>query len=129
MLWVITLLLLLKCRFSKSKKLRSVGFEENNANESLGIKDIKKACDKKDNAGLQKALVSWASQRFDKEIFSTQEISNFVPELEPILKNLNAAMYSNKKFDGYAELLKIVINADKIKNKKRSNKQIKGLYE
>ncbi|MGQ4001951.1 BatD family protein [Francisellaceae bacterium CB300] len=128
-LWVITLLLLLKCRFSKSKKLSFVEFEENNTNESLGIKDIKKACNKKDNAGLQKALVSWASQRFDREIFSTLEISNLVPELDSILKNLNAAMYSNKKFDGYAELLKIVINADKLKNKKKYNKQIKGLYE
>ena len=78
---------------------------------------------------LQKALVGWANVKFDKEIFSTLDIAKIVPELKPILKNLNAAMYSNQKFDQYSELLKIVSSVNKTKNKNKSDRKIKGLYE
>jgi hypothetical protein len=128
-LWSITILLLLKCKFSKPKKIRNSESEENDNNTNYSIKDIKKACSKKDNMELQKALVGWANVKFDKEIFSTLDIAKIVPELKPILKNLNAAMYSNQKFDQYSELLKIVSSVNKTKNKNKSDRKIKGLYE
>lgn len=128
-LWTVTLLLLIRCKLSKPKKLKNIELVENSTNDSYSIKDIKRACGKKDNIGLQKALVGWASIRFEKEIFSIIEISRFVPELESILKNLNAAMYSDKKFDQYGELLKIVLSANKAQNNKKSAKLIKGLYD
>jgi hypothetical protein len=128
-LWVITILLLIKCKLSKSNKIKDDELLDNNINNTYSIKDIKKACGKKDNVELQKALVGWASVRFDKEIFSILEVSRLVTELEPILKNLNAAMYSDKKFDQYTELLKMVSSANKGNNKNKSDEQIKGLYD
>ncbi|MFT4694386.1 MAG: hypothetical protein ACI8TE_001300 [Francisella sp.] len=128
-LWVIIILLLIKCKLSKSNKIKDDELLDNNINNSYSIKDIKKACGKKNNVELQKALVGWASIRFDKEIFSTLDIAKIVPELKPILKNLNAAMYSDQKFDQYTELLKIVSSVNKAKNKNQSDEQIKGLYD
>ena len=128
-LWFVTILLLLKCKFSKPKKAKDSDAVENDTNTNYSIKDVKKACSKKDNAELQKALIGWASTKFDKEIFSILNIAEMVPELKPILKNLNAAMYSDKSFDDYAELLKMVVSANKAKNKKKSHEQIKGLYD
>ena len=127
-LWLITSLLLIKCKFYKPKQSESSGSAENNDKDNYGIKDIKKACSKKDDSALQKALISWASIRFDKEIFSILDIGEIVSELKPILRNLNAAMYSDKNFDQYVELIKIVSSANKVKNKNKSIKIIKGLY-
>ena len=127
-LWVITILLLIKCKLSKPKKIKDSELEEGDANQSYGIKDIKKACSKKNNQELQKSLIGWASVRFDKEIFSTLDVAKQVPELKLILNNLNAAMYSDKNFDQYSELLKKVSSANKVKNKNKSIKIIKGLY-
>ena len=127
-LWIITVLLLIKCKLSKLKKVQNSEPVERRANESYSIKDIKKACSKKSNTELQKALIGWASIRFDKEIFSILDIAKLVPELKPILKNLNAAMYSDKNFDQYSELLKIVFSANKVKSKNKSIKIVKGLY-
>ncbi len=125
-LWGMTILLLIKCKISKPNKIKID--ESLDTNNDYSIKDIKKACSKKDNAELQKALVGWASVRFDKQIFSTLDIVEILPELKSILKNLNASMYSNHKFDQYTELLQIVSSANKIK-KNKSDRKIKGLYE
>ena len=128
-LWIVTILLLLKCKLAKPKKPTDSDSVEVDSNENYSIKDIKRACSKKNNAELQKALVGWASVRFDKEVFSTLDVAELVPELKPILKNLNAAMYSDKTFDDYTELLKIVTSANKAKNKNKSDRLIKGLYD
>ncbi|QIV96719.1 oxygen tolerance protein BatD [Allofrancisella inopinata] len=126
-LWFITLLLLLKCKFRKPSyhdNVKSVA-----PRESGSLKEIKKACSNNDNIALQKALINWASLKFDSEIFSLLEIADLMPQLLPLLKNLNAAIYANKSFNQYKELLELVGSVNKKQKTYQSAKLIKGLYE
>ncbi|KEI35165.1 BatD protein [Francisella sp. W12-1067] len=129
-LWFITLLLLLKCKFTKFRKSSyddSVKSVAPKGSESL--KEIKKACSNKDNIALQKALINWASLKFDSEIFSLLDIADLMPQLLPLLKNLNAAIYANKSFNQYKELLELVDSVNKEQKILQSAKLIKDLYE
>lgn len=128
-LWFITLLLLIKCKLSKSKQkeVESAGSSEINIANTSNFKDMKKACNKKDKKALQHALIGWISIKFDKEIFSLLEIAELVPELKSLIFELNASIYAGKEYNQYDELLEAVKNIAKLK-KKNDNKKIKGLY-
>ena len=128
-LWIVTIFLFIRCKFFNPKKPQIKEFIESDSNENYGIKDIKRACSRENNVELQKALVGWASIKFDKEVLSLLEVSELIPELKSILTNLNAAMYSDKTFDQYTELLKEIIRANNSKNKNKTDMLIKGLYD
>lgn len=128
-LWLVTLLLLIKCKLSK--KRHSVINEEslgNQIEDTASLKDIKKAASAKDNVKLQKTIISWANSKTDKQVFSLLEVANIFPELKGILKELNAAIYSDKGFSQYKELLNLITNIGKVK-KQKNKTYIKGLYE
>ena len=131
-LWLITLFLLLRCKFSKQKpstKMENLKSININKKENGKLKDIKKACKLGNNSELQKTLIAWANSEFKIEIFSLLEIVKFVPELESILKKLNSSIYAGKEFDQYDELYNLLSNLDMDKKQKKVKKQIKGLYD
>ncbi|BCD91643.1 hypothetical protein fh0823_17820 [Francisella halioticida] len=127
-LWVLTLILLIKNRYSKKVVKVIDEVESEQAEKIVGLKEIKKACSSKDNIQLQKAIISWANTKSDKHIFSLLEIARVFPELEKILKDLNGAIYAKKDFNQYKELLELIKKVKKVK-KNKSNNLIKELYE
>ncbi|AXA34768.1 BatD family protein [Francisella adeliensis] len=128
-LWVITLLLLLKCKLSKPKQKNNNDSTSNlNTVNQSSFKEVKKACGKKDKVALQQSLIGWASEKYDKEIFSLLEVAELMPEFKALIIGLNASIYADKEFNQYAELLEEIKKVAK-SNKKTDNKKIKGLYE
>lgn len=130
-LWFVTLLLLIRCKFSKPKQIKAINTRASDLGiaNTAGFKEVKNACVKKDQKALQHALIGWASARFDKEIFSLLEIADRIPEIKSLVIGLNASIYAGKEFTQYDELLKKLKEETKNSNKAKSSKTIKGLYE
>ena len=127
-LWVLTLILLIKTRYIKKAVKVVDDLEAEPVDKSTGLKEIKKACSSKDNIELQKAIINWANTKSDKHIFSLLEVARIFPELEQILKDLNGAIYAKKDFNQYKELLELIKEVKKTKKNKSSN-LVKKLYE
>lgn len=128
-LWVLTLMLLIKSRYSKkASKITDESIDSDPLEKTIGLKEIKKACSSKDNTELQKAIISWANTKSDKHIFSLLEVARIFPELEQVLKDLNGAIYAKRDFNHYKELLELIKKVKKIKKNKSGN-LIKELYE
>lgn len=129
LLWMITLGLLLKCKYSSKEKLNSVDKDTDSKNyHTTTLKDIEKACSNKDNIQLQKSIISWTNSKNDRQVFSLLDVINIYPELNDILRSLNAAIYSDKDFDRYKELLSLIKNVSS-DNKDKPAKLIKDLYD
>lgn len=127
-LWMLTLILLIKTRYT-NKAVKVVNdLDAEPVDKSTGLKEIKKACSSKDNIELQKAIISWANTKSDKHIFSLLEVARIFPELEQILKDLNGAIYAKKDFNQYKELLELIKEVKKTKKNKSGN-LVKKLYE
>lgn len=127
-LWLITFMLLIKCKLTrKTKSPRKEALATDDKN-SVNIKDIKKACANKDNIQLQKAIIGWANTKSDKRLFSLLEVVEIFPQLKEQLKSLNASIYAGKSFSNYQELLSLIKSTTK-NTKSKSDTLIKGLYE
>lgn len=127
-LWLITFMLLIKCKLTrKTKSPRKEALATDDKN-SVNIKDIKKACANKDNIQLQKAIIGWANTKSDKRLFSLLEVAEIFPQLKEQLKLLNASIYAGKSFSNYQELLSLIKSTTK-NTKSKSDTLIKGLYE
>ncbi|MBK2259516.1 BatD family protein [Francisella philomiragia] len=127
-LWLITFMLLIKCKLTrKTKSPRKEALATDDKN-SVNIKDIKKACANKDNIQLQKAIIGWANTKSDKQLFSLLEVAEIFPQLKEQLKSLNASIYAGKSFSNYQELLSLIKSTTK-NTKSKSDTLIKGLYE
>ncbi|MEY8673848.1 BatD family protein [Francisella philomiragia] len=127
-LWLITFMLLIKCKLTrKTKSPRKEALATDDKN-SVNIKDIKKACANKDNIQLQKAIIGWANTKSDKRLFSLLEVAEIFPQLKEQLKSLNASIYAGKSFSNYQELLSLIKSTTK-NIKSKSDTLIKGLYE
>ncbi|WP_150467664.1 BatD family protein [Francisella sp. SYW-9] len=127
-LWVLTLILLIKTKYTKRTAKVVDDSELELVEKVVGLKEIKKACSNKDNVELQKAIISWANTRSDKHIFSLLEVARVFPELQQILKDLNGAIYARKDFNQYQELLELIRQIKRTKTKKSKN-LVKELYE
>ncbi|ABO47460.1 BatD family protein [Francisella tularensis] len=127
-LWLITFVLLIKCKVTKKVAKEVIDKQTNLDQKVSGLKEIKKACNKKDNIQLQKAIINWANTHVDKQIFSLLEVAEIFPHLKDILKELNAAIYAVKDFNNYHELLNLIKSTTKV-TKTKSSKLVKGLYE
>ncbi|MEY8767525.1 BatD family protein [Francisella philomiragia] len=127
-LWLITFMLLIKCKLTrKTKSPRKEALATDDKN-SVNIKDIKKACANKDNIQLQKAIIGWANTKSDKRLFSLLEVAEIFPQLKEQLKSLNASIYAGKSFSNYQELLSLIKSTTK-NTKSKSDTLVKGLYE
>ncbi|MBK2356254.1 BatD family protein [Francisella hispaniensis] len=127
-LWLITFILLIKCKITKKITIEAGEKQGDLSQKNTGLKEIKKACNKKDNVQLQRAIIGWANTQVDKQVFSLLEVAEVFPHLKDILKELNAAIYAVKDFNNYHELLNLIKSTTKITKTKSSN-LIKGLYE
>lgn len=127
-LWLITFILLIKCKITKKITVEAGEKQGDLHQKNTGLKEIKKACNKKDNVQLQRAIIGWANTQVDKQVFSLLEVAEVFPHLKDILKELNAAIYAVKDFNNYHELLNLIKSTTKITKTKSSN-LIKGLYE
>ncbi|AEB28053.1 BatD family protein [Francisella hispaniensis] len=127
-LWLITFILLIKCKITKKITIKAGEKQGDLYQKNTGLKEIKKACNKKDNVQLQRAIIGWANTQVDKQVFSLLEVAEVFPHLKDILKELNAAIYAVKDFNNYHELLNLIKSTTKITKTKSSN-LIKGLYE
>ncbi|NDT65355.1 protein BatD, partial [Francisella tularensis subsp. holarctica] len=119
---------LIKCKVTKKVAKEVIDKQTNLDQKVSGLKEIKKACNKKDNIQLQKAIINWANTHVDKQIFSLLEVAEIFPHLKDILKELNAAIYAVKDFNNYHELLNLIKSTTKV-TKTKSSKLVKGLYE
>ena len=126
-LWFITFILLIKCKITKKITIEA-GVKQDDLQQKVGLKDIKKACNRKDNIQLQRAIIGWANTQVDKQMFSLLEVAEVFPHLKNILKELNAAIYAVKDFNNYHELLELIKSTTKI-TKTKFGKLVKGLYE
>ncbi|WP_150465685.1 BatD family protein [Francisella sp. SYW-2] len=127
-LWLITFMLLIKCKLTrKAKNITEEKFVTDDKNPA-SIKDIKKACANKDNIQLQKAIIGWANTKSDKQLFSLLEVAEIFPQLKEQLKSLNASIYAGKSFSNYQELLSLIKSTTK-NTKSKSDTLVKGLYE
>ncbi|APC90930.1 MULTISPECIES: BatD family protein [Francisella] len=127
-LWLITLILLIKCRFTKKVTTKADEKQADLHQKLTGLKEIKKACHNKDNIQLQRAIIGWANTQVDKQIFSLLDVAEVFPQLKSILKELNAAIYAAKGFNRYHELLNLIKRTTK-SDKTKSDNLVKGLYE
>ncbi|APD49816.1 BatD family protein [Francisella hispaniensis] len=127
-LWLITFILLIKCKITKKITIKAGEKQGDLYQKNTGLKEIKKACNKKDNVQLQRAIIGWANTQVDKQVFSLLEVAEVFPHLKDILKELNAGIYAVKDFNNYHELLNLIKSTTKITKTKSSN-LIKGLYE
>ncbi|MED7788687.1 BatD family protein [Francisella sp. 19X1-34] len=127
-LWILTLILLIKSKYTKKAVKVADDIEPESIEKTVGLKEIKKACSNKDNIELQKAIINWANTQSDKHIFSLLEVAKVFPELQQILKDLNGAIYARKDFNQYKELLELIKQIKKVKKHKPKN-LVKDLYE
>ncbi|MBK2029399.1 protein BatD [Francisella noatunensis] len=127
-LWLITFMLLIRCKLTrKAKSSPKEAFVTDDKN-SVNIKDIKKACAKRDNIQLQKAIIGWANTKSNKQLFSLLEVAEIFTQLKEQLKSLNASIYAGKSFSNYQELLSLIKSTTK-NTKSKSDTLVKGLYE
>ncbi|MDE4938560.1 protein BatD, partial [Francisella tularensis subsp. holarctica] len=67
-LWLITFVLLIKCKVPKKVAKEVIDKQTNLDQKVSGLNEIKKACNKKVNIQLQKAISNWANTHVDKQI-------------------------------------------------------------
>ena len=129
LLWLVTLVVLIKVIFSKRKIKYDAQLDYVESIDKASLKDVKKACSQKNNVLLQKNLISWAKSEYNSDVISLSDVGIFIPELTQLLKELNSAIYSDTYFDKYKDVIRIITTSKKVSQKKSSGIVIKGLYD
>jgi hypothetical protein len=90
---------------------------------------VNTACKNQDIQGLNFALVSWASQYFQKKIYTVLDIKDLSNNetLNNLLEKFNQTLYRGSKFVNFDELnheISILVN----EKQQNSNDSLKELY-
>jgi hypothetical protein len=129
LMWIVTFLVLLRVVFSGSKNKSKTFVENVQVGDKASLRDVKKACNTKNNSNVQKSLINWANTEYKVDIMSLSDVADIVPDMKPLVRELNSALYSNTQFDKYDELVKILRNSQRNQKRNKTNAVIKGLYD
>ena len=129
LIWLVTLIVLMRVIFRNNEGPTKTVTDDVQLGDKASIRDIKKACSKKDNAALRKSLINWANTEYKVNVVSLIDIADMVPDMKPLLRELNSAIYSNTTFNNYRDIFKTARDSRKTKNHKNTKSVIKGLYD
>ena len=129
LMWLVTLIVLARVILTKSKDTTKTIIDNVQLGDKASIRDIKKACNKKDNIALRKSLINWVKTEYKGDSMSLTDVGDVVPEMKPLLKELNSAIYSNTTFNNYHSIVKTARDSRKIKKHTKTKVVIKGLYD
>ena len=129
LIWLVTLIVLVRVMFTNSKDTTKTIIDDVQLGDKASIRDIKKACNKKDNIALRKSLINWVRTEYKIDSMSLTDVGDMVPEMKPLLRELDSAIYSNTTFNNYHSIVKTARDSRKTKKHTKTKVVIKGLYD